>query len=382
MPMPCPTSPATNARRQSLIVILLAAVVTLLMAPQATEAADAARHCRDIPADSDRLACYDRAFGQRSAQPASREVAPTDTRTDETVKTSRAERVVALVPALQASAPTASQLERLAPTLTRQWDLDGATGPSFEPRPYRAVYLLPATWTNQINRRPSSPADGHSVLSDLNLKAAESKYQISLKARFAQHLLGSPLSLWGGYTQSSRWQVYNGRASRPFRETNYEPEVMLVWPLSGELMGWKLRMAALSLNHQSNGRSLPLSRSWNRVIATLAAEHGDWTAELRPWVRLHEAARDDDNPDMEDHIGRAELRLVRHWHAQALTVQLRHSLRGGERSHGSAQVDWAFPLAGALHGYVQVFSGHGESLVDYNVQQTKFGLGVTIAGWR
>jgi phospholipase A1/A2 len=386
MPVPCPTSPSTNARVLSLIAALLGGVATLLVLPRAAAAADTAHHCRAIAADADRLACYDRAFGQSDAPTAdrteARSRAPTDARNDVHVDAHRDARTVAPLPALQASAPTASQLERLAPTLTRQWDLDGATGPSFEPRPYRAVYLLPVTWTDDINRQPSSPAAGHSVLSELNLKAAESKYQISLKARFAQHVLGTPLSLWGGYTQSSRWQVYNGRASRPFRETNYEPEVMLVWPLSGELMGWKLRMASLSLNHQSNGRSLPLSRSWNRVIATLAAERGDWTAELRPWVRLREAADDDDNPDIEDHIGRAELRLVRHWRYHALTVQLRHSLRGGERSHGSAQLDWAFPLAGALQGYVQVFSGHGESLVDYNVQQTKFGLGVSIAGWR
>ena len=41
-----------------------------------------------------------------------------------------------------------------------------------------------------------------------------------------------------------------------------------------------------------------------------------------------------------------------------------------------------FPLAGALHGYLQVFSGYGESMIDYNLRQTKAGLGVTIAGWR
>lgn len=266
--------------------------------------------------------------------------------------------------------------------LTTRWDLHGPEGAMFTPRAYRPVYLLPATWTDRINRRPSSPTPSNNVIADLDLRDLETKYQISLKTKLGHHLLGTPVSLWGGYTQSSRWQVYNGADSRPFRETNYEPELMLVWPMQGELLGWQLRMGSVSVTHQSNGRSLPLSRSWNRVIGTLALERGGWVAELRPWLRIRETPADDDNPDIEDHIGRAELLLGRYWNEHALTLQLRHSLRGGHRSRGSAQMDWVFPLKSALHGYVQVFSGYGESLIDYNQSQTKLGIGVTIAGWR
>jgi phospholipase A1 len=99
-------------------------------------------------------------------------------------------------------------------------------------------------------------------------------------------------------------------------------------------------------------------------------------------VRITESHTDDDNPDIEDHVGRAELRLGRYTRDHALTLQLRHSLRSGSRSRGSAQLEWVFPLSEALHGYLQVFSGQGESLVDYNVRQTKLGLGITIAGWQ
>ena len=344
----------------SALSICLAAMMPL---PAVAGDRDPATDCTSLDDDAARLACYDQLHG-RTKQPA--------------VPAPGTSAALVSMP----DAATAADLQRLAPQLTQQWDLNGGAGAAFAPRPYRPVYILPATWTDRVNRRPASPAPDHAVSSELDLKALESKYQISLKARFAQNLLGTPVSLWGGYTQSSRWQLYNGPASRPFRETNYEPELILVWPLSGKLFGWQVRMASLALNHQSNGRSLPLSRSWNRVIATLAAERGDWVAELRPWVRLGEAPGDDDNPDIEDHVGRAEVRLGRHWGDHAFTLQARHSLRGGGRSRGSVQADWAFPITGALHGYLQVFSGHGESLVDYNVHQTKLGLGVTIAGWR
>ena len=334
---------------------------TLLLACVAAQAQTQSADCVSLSDGAARLACYDRAHGR--ADPAVTQPLTT-----------------AALPGQASQSPPPGAAPRS--TLTTRWDLEGSEGVMFAPRAYRPVYLLPATWTDHVNRRPSSPTPGNSVDQDLELVVPETKYQISLKAKLGHHLLGTPVSLWGGYTQSSRWQVYNGAASRPFRETNYEPELMLVWPMQGQWLGWRLRMGSVSLTHQSNGRSLPLSRSWNRLIGTLALERAGWVAELRPWLRIRETPADDDNPDIEDHIGRAELLLSRYWGEQALTLQLRHSLRGGDRSRGSAQLDWVFPLKSALHGYVQVFSGYGESLIDYNQAQTKVGVGVTIAGWR
>ena len=340
-------------------------VPTLLLACTTAHAQTQAVDCVTLQSDAARLACYDLAHGRAAHAAPAASPQP---------------------PATPATAATAGHTPAQAPaarsTLDTRWDLSGPEGVMFAPRAYRPVYILPATWTDRVNRRPTSPTPGNSVDRDLELVTPETKYQISLKAKLGHHLLGTPVSLWFGYTQSSRWQVYNDAASRPFRETNYEPELMLVVPVQGELLGWRMRMASVSLTHQSNGRSLPLSRSWNRVIGTLALERDGWVAELRPWLRIRETAADDDNPDIEDHIGRGELLLSRYWGHQALTLQLRHSLRGGDRSRGSAQLDWVFPLSGALHGYVQVFSGYGESMIDYNQGQTKVGKGVTVAGWR
>lgn len=311
--------------------------------------------CVELQDDVARLACYDRLHG-------------------------RAPSVAAPAPPPASITPAAPP--PAAPGLAERWDLDGKRGPLFVPRVYRPVYLLPLTWTSQLNSRPSSPSPGHEATSDLPLRRVEAKYQLSLKAKLVDDLLGSSTSLWAGYTQSARWQVYRQDDSRPFRETNYEPELMLVRPLTGALLGWQMRMGSLSFTHESNGRSLPFSRSWNRLIASLALERGDWVAEIRPWLRLGEARSDDDNPDIQNHIGRAELLLTRHWGEHAFSLQLRHSLRTGANSRGSGQMDWVFPLSGALHGYFQAFSGYGESLIDYNLRQTKIGLGVTIAGWR
>jgi phospholipase A1/A2 len=336
-----------------------AALLSLLLWAGAARAQPPAAECLAVADDRDRLACYDRALG-RVAAPAG---------------------PAAVLPAAAAAEPAPPAADA-GSYLVPRWDLDGRRAELYVPRAYRPVYFLPVTWTDRVNRRPTSPTPDHTVLNDLELRSTETKYQLSLKVKLGQNLFGPGTSLWAAYTQSSRWQVYNGADSRPFRETNYEPELMLVWPLQAEVLGWQLRMGSLAVVHQSNGRSLPLSRSWNRVIGTLALERGDWVAEFRPWLRISEDPADDDNPDIGDHIGRAELLLGRYWGDHVFSLQLRHSLRGGDRSRGSAQLDWVFPVTGALHGYFQVFSGHGESMIDYNARQTKVGLGVTIAGWR
>ena len=209
----------------------------------------------------------------------------------------------------------------------------------------------------------------------------EAKYQLSFKTKAAENLFGDNGDLWLGYTQSSHWQVYNSGLSRPFRETNYEPEAMLVFRTNYELFGFKGTMASVGLNHQSNGRALPLSRSWNRVTAEAGFERGDWLVTLRPWWRLPESEGSDDNPGIENYMGRGELTIARKWQDQVFSVQARHSLRSGENSRGSAQLAWSFPVAGDLKGYVQLFSGYGESMIDFNHRQTMIGVGFTVHDW-
>lgn len=324
-----------------------------------------AAQCRDEPDAQRRLACYDAVFGSPTTRPAATLATPP-----------------ASASTPPAARPTGAGSQVVTTPLSDRWDLDGQANTLFAPRPYRPVYLLPISWASSANQTPQSPNPENQLFTPLGVQRHEAKYQLSLKAKLAERLFDTPLSIWGAYTQSSRWQIYNGDLSRPFRETNYEPEVIAIWPMNTQLLGWRLRYASLALNHQSNGRALPLSRSWNRVIGGLGVERGDWVAEWRPWVRIAEPRASDDNPDITDYLGRSELRVTRYWGDHAWILQLRHSLRGGERSHGSVQMEWAFPIAGVLHGYLQLFHGHGESLIDYNQRQSRLGLGVSIAGWR
>src|SRR5690606_9436555 len=134
------------------------------------------------------------------------------------------------------------------------------------------------------------------------------------------------------------------------------------------------------INHQSNGRSEPLSRSWNRLVLSFGLDRGNWAFVARPWWRIPEGS-DDDNPDIEDYVGRGDAMLVYNNGRHEFAVLGRHSLRGGEDSRGAVQLDWGFPIDGNLRGHVQLFHGYGESLIDYNHKATYLGLGISLLEW-
>ena len=335
--------------------------------------------CIGIESAADRLACYDRAVG-RNERPGS---------------VGEAERALPRLrpvphgggpPELLDSArePGADVVDPpvFRSLLDSRWELSrqGKLG-TWSLRGYKPIYVLPYSWNDSPNVAPSSPAEDHTVTEPDILDNAELKYQLSLKTKVWQGVVGNRGDLWFGYTQSSRWQVYNAETSRPFRETNYEPEILLIVPTRYRLFGLDGRLLGLSLNHQSNGRSNPYSRSWNRIILMVGLERDSWTVMARPWLRLQDHAWDDDNPDIEEFMGRGDLQIVHRIRGHELSLLLRHSLSGGEESHGAAAFQWAFPLHANFKGYFELFHGYGESLIDYNHRSTMIGIGVSLIEW-
>lgn len=86
-------------------------------------------------------------------------------------------------------------------------------------------------------------------------------------------------------------------------------------------------MLGLTFNHQSNGRSDPLSRSWNRVMLNLGFERNNFALMLRPWYRFEEDLPDDNNPDIVDYVGRGDLTAFYRWKDHDFSLMLRHTLK-------------------------------------------------------
>lgn len=184
--------------------------------------------------------------------------------------------------------------------------------------------------------------------------------------------------------------MFNGELSRPFRSTDHEPEITYVYPTDAPLpLGWRLRYSGLSLVHQSNGQALPLSRSWNRLVLMAGMEQGDrFRLQGRIWERLPENGADDDNPGISDYIGRAE--VTGSWSVNkhnTLGITLRHSLQAD--TNGSVRLEWLSNLAesgirGSRNGlrfHTQLFTGYGDSLLDYNRRRTVLSIGLSLVDW-
>lgn len=343
--------------------------------------------CVALTSDAERLGCYDSLYKAPTiipAQPTEPMIAasaPLEHKVDKAEPETLTDKVVQKVSDLQIVGE-APQFDPNVSLLDRRWELSEASKLGvWNIRAYQPVYLLPAFWTSEKNEFPQSPNENNTVTNKQDLSSTEAKFQLSFKTKALENVFGNNGDVWVGYTQSSRWQVFNSEASRPFRETNYEPEASLIFRTNYEILGLNARLLGMTLNHQSNGRSDPLSRSWNRVIFNVGFEKDNFALMLRPWYRIEEDAKDDNNPDIQDYIGRGDLTAFYRDGDNDFSLMLRHSLKGGDRSHGAVQFDWAFPIKGKLRGHFQLFDGYGESLIDYNHRATYAGLGVSLMNW-
>lgn len=244
---------------------------------------------------------------------------------------------------------------------------------SFVLTPHRPNYILPLTYNASVNRAPYG-AEGD------RLEPVEVKFQISFKAAVAENLFGKNGDLYVAYTQLSLWQAYNHAISSPFRETNYEPEAFLSFDTDVPVLGLRNRVLAIGVDHQSNGQSGSLSRSWNRAYLEFVLDRGQFALSIKPWYRFRESAATDDNPDINRFMGPGEVRIFYEWKKYVVALMVRNNLRPGDQK-GAEQLEFSFPLTKRFKGYFQYFYGYGETLIDYNARTNRVGIGILLTDW-
>ncbi|WP_166839375.1 phospholipase A [Rheinheimera pleomorphica] len=240
--------------------------------------------------------------------------------------------------------------------------------------PHNNNYLLPVSYVDGI--APVLQRDDVIAPSD-NIEA---KFQLSLKTPVWSKIYNDNGYLFFAFTQQAYWQAYNSDISSPFRETNYEPELILLLPHYKNYEEAASRIIGISLSHQSNGRAGELSRSWNRLKLSWVTSIGNVFINFEPWYRFKEKRKDapsdpegDDNPDITKYMGWFELSAAYKDEDATWRMMVRNNLRSDNK--GAIRLSYSRPFNKHVRFYAELFNGYGESLIDYNRSVTRVGIG-------
>lgn len=339
--------------KYTFIVGLLLASITAVAATPGAELTEQLSNCAAVVEDPARLRCYDRLL-----------IHPLSSK-EEDGSTLRKEPALGeeVLPPDHQIAEAQSVASTTQQTKTAEHWL-GITS-------YKPNYILPVTYNDRVNLGPYDDGD-----TDVRPDNFEVKFQLSVQLPLWKNIMEQDIDLYFAYTQLSFFQAYNSEYSAPFRDTSYEPELGLHWRPDLSLAGWQIKSARLALNHQSNGQSEPLSRSWNRLVGEVQTSYGNLGLGLRLWHRFPEQDDEDDNPDITDYMGYGELRANYKLDRHRFGLMLRNPLK-----HAGVQLDWSYQLSDSVSLYMQYFNGYGESLIDYDYSVNRVGLGFRLNQW-
>ncbi|MGY8525088.1 phospholipase A [Paracidovorax citrulli] len=273
-----------------------------------------------------------------------------------------------------AAKPAPTTPSAAAPADVAQADVDGEAAPPVVP------VVQPAAGSETLARTQLISEQSRLTFHEPVYFAAgahaggNAKFQFSLRFRLfegrdptSRSLLNN---LYLGYTQFSLWDL--SEDSKPFRDTNYRPSLFYYLADTGVQAGPLRQLSiATGVEHESNGRSGPESRSINTAFIRPTFHFGKaddyhWTVSPKLYYYLTEA---EENSDIEDYRGYMDLRIA---YGKPDSWELAATLRKGTRkSYGSVDAQLSYPLARLIPGtagYLMAgyFAGYGESLLDYN----------------
>ncbi len=274
--------------------------------------------------------------------------------------------------------------------LDRKWRLSSSESKNLTDLETHGLNYLLVTKTSSPNQIAMSPRHLDGTYRDLDDQ--DLKFQVSFKTELMRSIpfirdfpYVETSRIWAAYTQQSYWQVFDSKNSRPMREHNFSPEIILSLGLNttveGERKVYLPRMANLGFIHESNGRSMPVSRSWNRLYLESAWEiNDDITLSVRPWWRVSESSRNDDNSDIDHYLGYGDVRV--HWDNVMRNVSanllFRNNFRSDNKAYTKLDLQYQPFNQDNIKLHLMLSDGYGESLIDYNHSQTVFGVGISI----
>jgi outer membrane phospholipase A len=213
------------------------------------------------------------------------------------------------------------------------------------------------------------------------------KFQLSFKYRLFQPQDARSRSLFDnlyfGYTQLSVWDL--SEQSKPFKDTNFRPSLFYYLPDTGVRASWFSQLGIQAgLEHESNGQGGSDSRSINTVFVRPTLTWNNVLGNRLVFSpKIYYYLEKSDNPDIAKYRGYADL-LVQYGDPNALELAATFR-KGTSGGRGSVDAQLTYPMGkifgGGFGGYLflDVFSGYGETLIDYNNHVNAVRIGYSIS---
>lgn len=241
---------------------------------------------------------------------------------------------------------------------------------------HKRTYLLPFSYVFNPSRDLYSAArnfDGKNT--NEFYEKTEAEFQISFFLPIYRKVAASEWDFMFAYTHHSWWQVYNSAWSKPFRETNYAPELFfrrITANRNDEFLGFKVLGYDLGYIHESNGQVQLLSRSWDRFFARTHLLSNGIGMILTVWARLPEEAGQDDNSSILTYMGVGSIEVQKTIGRHSFEVEIPIAAQPG------VDLKYSYPWKDGFRWFVDIRYGYGQSLVEYDRETKRFALGIML----
>ena len=204
---------------------------------------------------------------------------------------------------------------------------------------------------------------------------ANAKMQLSFKLRLYEPTDKTSRdfvdNMYFGYTQPAFWDLTS--YSAPFIDTNYIPSFFYFVPATDWRVGGNAVGFAAGIEHESNGKDEPESRSLDVLFVRPYFAFGDtrdfhWSASPNVYAYIEK----DENSDIAKYRGYGDFHVS---YGKYDDWQAAWILRKGTSTEKfSAELQATYPLNRwypGVAGYLmlQAFTGYGEYLLDYNERE-------------
>lgn len=240
--------------------------------------------------------------------------------------------------------------------------------------PHKGTFVLPFSYNwrpqedlyNIYTQQPGASTEPFYDKSEMEL-------QISFMIPAVRKIADTNWDLLFAYTHHSWWQLYNSAWSKPFRETNYNPELFgrYVFKDPRRFARFRIFASDIGIMHQSNGQIEALSRSWDRLFTRVYLKSPYVFMVLTGWYRLPEG-ENDDNKNITRYMGHGELELYKLWGNNSWSVKVPVSERPG------VELRYSYPWRNSLRWYASYKTGYGHSLIEYNRNVDRIGIGIAL----